>query len=70
MAEFKRHGVKDITLDSTVMHTVVTGQPPSEVNPEESARCERVASWYLWDGDCLRLREALERQVVPICQRA
>lgn len=69
VAEFKQHGVEDITLDANVMTTLVQGIPPP-VNPDEEARCQRVASWFTWDGSSLRLKDEQERIVVPICLRA
>ncbi len=67
--ELQRAGVTDITLDHNVMYTVVRGGAPA-VNPDELARCERVARWFFWDGSNLRLRDSAERLVVPLCRRA
>ncbi len=72
LARFRGEGKRCVTLDTNVMHTVLTGRAPQGVSAAEQARCARCAMWLAWDGSgerLLALGEWGSKTIPPICQR-
>ncbi len=68
---FRAGGVREVALDTALMHQVVTGVPADGITTMNRARCEVAAQHLRWDGSRLyiRGRDGEERQVVPWCDR-
>jgi hypothetical protein len=63
--------VREVALDSALMHQVVIGVPQHDISTHNQERCEAAALHLRWDGQQLyiRGRDGTERVVVPWCDR-
>jgi hypothetical protein len=59
--------VREVVLDTDLMHQVVVGVARPGVDDVTKARCEAAARHFRWDGEKLHIRgqDGMEREVVP-----
>ncbi len=53
---FREGGVREVVLDTALMHQVVTGVPAEGVSEANAARCVAAAKHLRWDGERLFIK--------------
>jgi hypothetical protein len=63
--------VREVALDTALMHQVVIGTAAQGTTESNQARCQSAAAHLRWDGTKLHIRglNGTEREVVPWCDR-